>query len=823
MSSVLHKSLGIFATLTLLWCAPTFAAVLNLTIDKNTRYQTIEGLGAYNGIPTLYRKAGDFFYLARPKDYEYDRMILDLGASGIRFDLPPQCFPEEGKSKNWGHYSPELQAMREYFKRDNTVRFIVSVWSPPCWMKDTRSCYNGGHLETSRYDDMAEYIGDFLKMVKDSVGVEIYAISPQNEPKFPEPYNSCIYEENQLLSLAKKTAAVIKSRNLKTKIFGAEDMFKRTPKQWQSFMSDDAIDAFAVHGYSDGVTEDKTITNGLWAAFRDTLANRGNKQFWMTETTTPTGDANAYTLVKNLFSALNYGNVSWWTWWSYSPQVIDAKKLPGELAATSPTIAYTYYRFKHFTRFIRPGAVRIKSSITDTSMLATAFQNSDSSYSIVLSMLNYSSGKLTINAPGLPTSGWKMYRTNNSDDNSKERCKFIGEFSLDQPITINNKKETITLTTMAYIPVLPADTTTPWLPAPPPSTKAGELNIHGDDSLELYVNGQLIDYDRVAKKVQVSLVGGKNIIAARLKNTDWGGGLIASMHLPNGDTLITDKSWKINYSQPEGDWKSLNYDDNNWKEPTELGPVLIWPNAAGWGLSPINFHYQKAKWISGATKTYFRKTITGVTAPLTAHFYGNNTHIKIFVNDQLLIETDSFAVAKEKVKPMISTINATGNVTIAIALKDVQAYNQNATKRGDGVLFKMMLLDGGLDKPVSFDTTWTFSVDSVANWTKPTFDDSQWLHPQRVGSFSEELNQTFYYYPTTFWFRKSFESTATGVLNINFINPRDRAVVKEEFYTLQGRLLDPMTIRTLKTGSVVLQRTIFKDNTSKMNTHVIMK
>lgn len=821
----LHKRLRILATLSVLGCLPVMAAT-TINVDPSKTFQTVEGIGAYHGLPVIYQKAGEKFYVAKPLDYEYDRFIIDLGASGIRFDLPPQCFPEENKPYDWTYFSPSLRDMREYLKRDNSINFIVSVWSPPCWMKTNGTCYYGGNLAADRYDDLAKYIVDFLKMVKDSTGKEIYAVSTQNEPKFWEPYNSCIYSAEQLGDLVKKTSAEIKSRGLTTKIFGPEHMFKAGAKEWMNLMSLPELHAFAVHGYSDdkGETKDTAIDAKVWAGFADSVTVKKQKAFWMTETITDKDNSQGDKTILALITAFAYGNASWWTWWSYEPNLLLARKMGN--APDSVETNRHYYQTKHFSRFVRPGAQRIESISSDTATFITcAFKNKDGSYVIILhnrTMLSTPS-TLTINAPNLPKTGWTRYSTTRGVLSLDNPCSNSGAVDLSNPISMK-RKETVTLTTQKNIPVLGVDNTPDSIAAPPPSTKVGELNIYGDDTLDLYLNGQKLDFKNASKSIQLTMPAGDNVIACRLANRAHGGGMLASMHMPNGDTLTTNTSWKTSYVKPPEGWTQLNFDDSQWKHPVDMGGVDIWPGYEKWGFSAINFYYQKARWLGFATKTYFRKTFNNVTGPITVDYLASNTPVRMYANGDLWVSQDSFlTVASEDREAKTATLNKSGKVTIAIALQDVQANNPNATKRGNGVLFKMKLSSPGWSTPLTFDSTWSCSVDSVQNWTKSDFDDSKWFHPRPVEAFSKAMPTISNFYPTTFWVRKKFSTTASGVLNINILNPKDRAVVKQEFYTLQGRLLDPMTINTLKTGSVVLQRTISADNTSKMQKHVIMK
>ena len=66
------------------------------------------------------------------------------------------------------------------------VKVMASCWSPPGWMKQNGSelgMYNNvkGTLKTSKYQAYANYITKFIQNYE-SRGIDIYAITPNNEP-----------------------------------------------------------------------------------------------------------------------------------------------------------------------------------------------------------------------------------------------------------------------------------------------------------------------------------------------------------------------------------------------------------------------------------------------------------------------------------------------------------------------------------------------------------------------------------------------------------------------------------------------------------------
>ena len=82
------------------------------------------------------------------------------------------------------------------------VRFMFTTWSPPAWMKEgghATELYPASHgsLMKSHYQSFADYLTLFYKEFQKK-GIDIYAISPSNEPGYAAPWNSCIWTPQQM-------------------------------------------------------------------------------------------------------------------------------------------------------------------------------------------------------------------------------------------------------------------------------------------------------------------------------------------------------------------------------------------------------------------------------------------------------------------------------------------------------------------------------------------------------------------------------------------------------------------------------------------------
>ena len=419
----------------------------NITIEKSVKYQTIDGFGFF-GACDVWWASGNLW-----NDSWGDLIIKDLGITIWRNEWFPPSTPDVPQDADWIKQKPVVQALKA--KADQygvDLKFIVSVWSPPAdmkWLCDfswagdanaTRnqgsvSTKNGGTLDPGKYEEYAIWLDSCIRSYREA-GVNLYALSLQNEPLFVEPYNSCTYTTQWYCDLLKNVVPAIKSNFPEIKIFGAENMLEMEGKEnnypWfyhQAIKNDTVagknIDILAVHGYSDGISP----TSGselakMWANHLQQFSEPMNKSAWMTETSgyselwTSSGDTpGALNLAMDIYSGLTYGNMKGWVWWQGS----ELSGITNYSLMSNTTCRKKYYVSKHFYRYIRPGAIRVKALSDDPDVFAVAFEHAEKGTSTII-LIN--SGKedksVTILGSDLPSLYTVYLTTSGKDVNCSE-------------------------------------------------------------------------------------------------------------------------------------------------------------------------------------------------------------------------------------------------------------------------------------------------------------------------------------------------------------------------------------------------------------------
>lgn len=421
-----------------------------LDIDAATEYQTIDGFGFFGAQDVWWGSAGNMW-----SDAWGEKVISDLGITIFRNEYYPPSTATDTQDADWNKQKPVVEGLKaKADKYGVDLKFIFTVWSPPAdlkwqstfsWPGDenaTRnegpvSTKNGGTLNPNKYTEYANWLKDGIALYED-LGINLYALSLQNELMFTQTFNSCTYTFDWYNQMVKDVVPKIKATYPDVKIYGSEHMLDMEgsdinwPYFYHAHLKADAdaaskIDILAVHGYSDGIAP--SSGSGLverWTNHREQFSAPMNKTVWMTETSgygeawlTSGSTPGALSLAQDIHAGLFYGDMSAWVWWqgSQAGEIGTFNLMNGTTAAGKK-----YYVSKQFYRYIRPGAVRIKATSADPEVFITAFRHAvKGTYTVVVINSGTTNKLIYLDGAGLPDS-YSMYRTNEGSEN----CTLIG-------------------------------------------------------------------------------------------------------------------------------------------------------------------------------------------------------------------------------------------------------------------------------------------------------------------------------------------------------------------------------------------------------------
>lgn len=313
-----------------------------------------------------------------------------------------------------------IPMLKEAMEINGKVRFFSSPWSPPGWMKTNGRMDKGRYLRKECYQVWADYIVRFLEEYGKE-GIPIWGITIQNEAHAEMGWESCYYtpQDEQEFARDYLGPALNKAGLNDKKVLFWDHNKERVLDRALNVLSDPlalkVLDGVAVHWY---VGDHFGALEAFHQLYPDkvilgTEACVGKEE----KTCYDTGEKYAHDIIGDL----NHWAGGWVDW----NMVLDSEGGPDhwkdeqvafkesfeksgcreeELTETerefllpctktgiwvgeAPVIidhgiketkySSSYYYIGHFSKFIRPGAVRIGSSMYTDRLEACAFENPD--------------------------------------------------------------------------------------------------------------------------------------------------------------------------------------------------------------------------------------------------------------------------------------------------------------------------------------------------------------------------------------------------------------------------------------------------------------
>lgn len=393
-----------------------------VNIGFSTTYQTVAGIGC------MLNNTNTEEQLKAVK--EFNLTLMRCTNAGEFEPVNDNADASVTDFSNFNRNALPSAAIRNVNENSNCHKFFYSLWTPPYWMKQNKAEYpdtdaqwaTNNRLKPEMYEEFAEYIVAICKTIKQDAGVELYAISLQNEPTFNEPYVSCQYTGAEFRELIKVVGPRMVAEGLTTRIILSEDVNSNGwvqanvgPTQADA-VANSYLDIVACHLYDpDGIKAGGAGAVG-WnslLAFKNTTAAEG---LWMTETSGYSNVWEGQMVVDYLlggkiyapgpldfagamFTSFKNGQISGWTDLA-SPTDKAKDDLLGSV-------------FKNYSKFINPGSVMVNATANNNNILSLAFKNADNSNTVVLLNTSTKPVKVTLAGANVPVM-YEKYSTHNA-------------------------------------------------------------------------------------------------------------------------------------------------------------------------------------------------------------------------------------------------------------------------------------------------------------------------------------------------------------------------------------------------------------------------
>jgi glucuronoarabinoxylan endo-1,4-beta-xylanase len=398
-----------------------------VTINTSQTFQTIDGFGGAqpggdpDQLPVLQDSSTRLFTFPR-RDEVMDLLFSPeegIGMTVLRMKInamlerSPGVFNDKDDAQQW---------IIQQAAARGPVKTIASSWSPPAWMK-TNGATNGGALAPLHYQDFADVLAYFAGHWATQNQVDIYAISMANEPDTlaggDVNWDTCEWSGVQYATFLRDYLGPTLARNhISTKVIAPEMAHWDLVEPFMAAIYADPIafarvDIVAGHLYMDANKVDSTPSLPFQTALN------AQRKLWQSEFVT--GDT--WTIdqpleqAKRIHDGLTGAQISAWVWYvMFGGTSIDQNtgSLIGCVAGVDKdhcdvnnTIALSrmYWVLGNFSKFIRPGYVRVGSTTNKASsslLDASAYKDPATGKLVVVVInRNLTDSLVTFDVPGL--------------------------------------------------------------------------------------------------------------------------------------------------------------------------------------------------------------------------------------------------------------------------------------------------------------------------------------------------------------------------------------------------------------------------------------
>ena len=272
------------------------------------------------------------------------------------------------------------------------MTLFVSPWSPPAFMKDNNNMLRGGKLLPEYYQAWANYYVKFIREYE-KTGIPIWGLTIQNEPMAVQTWESCVYTAADERDFLKNyLGPTMQKAGMGDKKIIVWDHNRDLIVNRANTILNDPEAAKYVWGVGFHWYETWRGGDAMWRNLQTVHEEFPETNLIFTEGCNERFSSDAYQRWSNgerygesMINDFNNGAVGWTDWnilldenggpnhvgnFCFAP--IHADTETGELIYTP-----SYYFIGHFSKFVHPGAKRVSTATSYSSLLSTSFVDSE--------------------------------------------------------------------------------------------------------------------------------------------------------------------------------------------------------------------------------------------------------------------------------------------------------------------------------------------------------------------------------------------------------------------------------------------------------------
>jgi O-glycosyl hydrolase len=284
--------------------------------------------------------------------------------------------------------------LAQTIKKDYGVRDVFAdAWSAPAYMKTNDSTANGGTLcgvpdATCATGDWRQAYARYLVQYAEDyarAGVPLSYIGFENEANLAPDYDGMVMTPAQTANFAPVIGSALARSGLPTKLECCATEGWDYAAQYASAIEADPaalryVSLFTSHGYTAWPVSplpgwSKPVWETEWSTFEswDPAWDDGT-------------DASGLAWAEHIYSGLTSANLSAFLYWwgSSEPTFNGDNESLIQINGSTVSASGRLWAFANYSRFVRPGAVRIGAATSDSGLELTAFRNLNGSTAIVV-------------------------------------------------------------------------------------------------------------------------------------------------------------------------------------------------------------------------------------------------------------------------------------------------------------------------------------------------------------------------------------------------------------------------------------------------------
>lgn len=336
------------------------------TVDGGTVHQRIDGFGASSAWQSAWTTA------------EADMFFSTNHGTGLAFNGTNFPFTGIGLSLLRSRIAPVGTTVENsimQLAQARGAKVWSTPWSPAAGFKSNGNVDGGSFVgNAANYQAYASQLAGYVVNMKNSYGVNVYAVSVQNEPDAQVTgYESCNWSAQQIHDFVPYLyQALVASNAGAVKIMLPESQNWTDPSNLVAdAMSDSTSNDVAIVAEHDYVANNDVGDLAMPAAI-----NSYGKARWETEVSLLSGSdsslTNALYYAGRIHAFLTSAQVNAWHYWWLMPYATGNEGLTD----TNGVPAARMYALGQFSRFVRPGYYRIDVANNTGAALISAYKDS---------------------------------------------------------------------------------------------------------------------------------------------------------------------------------------------------------------------------------------------------------------------------------------------------------------------------------------------------------------------------------------------------------------------------------------------------------------